>query len=233
MHQTSSNSRRGALLERGALALLLIVVVLSIEVARRAVSAALTQAGVDEITIWSSETGDEFRDVLASAWAHLQKAHRLAPTDAWTLEQLGVAQLHSLRVSENPADALTDARGALADFRLALEARPTSPYLWSNLALAKLYLGEEDPEMFNALRHAAELGPWEPEILQNVAYVGLAVWSALDAQQRSVVMDALKRSARLNGTDAQSLLQQYDRPDLACLIAGLPGNDAIPCKRPQ
>src|SRR5665647_58262 len=89
-----------------------------------------------------------------------------------------------MRASTNPREALALARDGRVRFLQALRLRPTSPFLWANLALTKLYLNEFDDEMRSALRHADELGPWEPTVQQTILFVGLAAWQDLDSGLR-------------------------------------------------
>jgi hypothetical protein len=149
---------------------------------------------------------------------------RYVPGNPWALEGVGALDLARMRVSTVPAEALAYAKDAKARFREALQHRPTSPFLWANLALAKLYLDETDAEFFTAIRHADELGPWEPRSQQVVLFVSLAAWNKLDAGQRRAATLAVERSGVHNALKMFDIVKSYGRFDLVC---GLRGYDAI------
>ena len=107
-----------------------------------------------------------------------------ASSNPLALEGAGAVALAKMRASKMPREALAATRDASARFRQALRQRPTSPFLWANLALTKLYLDEIDGELLTALRNANELGPWEPTVQQTLLFVGLAVWQDLDPGPR-------------------------------------------------
>jgi hypothetical protein len=109
-------------------------------------------------------------------------------------------------------------RDARTRFRQALHQRPTSPFLWSNLALAKLYLDEVDAEFFAALRHADALGPWEPVVQQVTVFAGLAVWQKLDTGMQQALVLALERGALRNAERMVQIVKSYRRFDLICGI---------------
>jgi hypothetical protein len=107
-------------------------------------------------------------------------------------------------------------REARTRFRQALFQRPTSPFLWANLALAKLYLDEIDAEFFAALRHADALGPWEPIVQQMTVFAGLAAWQQLDPGLRQVLVRTLERGALRNAEKLAQIVRSYRRFDLIC-----------------
>ena len=96
--------------------------------------------------------------------------------------------------------------------------RPTSPFLWANLALTKLYLNEIDGELFAALRHADELGPWEPSSQQTILFVGLAVWQDLGPELQQQLLRTIQRGATHNPERFFEIVKSYRRFDLVCAI---------------
>lgn len=138
------------------------------------------------------------------------------PGNPWALEELGGLDLRRMRLSRKPGDALAFARAARLRFREGLRQRPTSPFLWANLALAKLYLDELDAEFLAALTHADELGPWEPASQQVVLVAGLAAWDKLDAAQRRLVVGVVERGAVRNSVKMFEILRNFGRFDLVC-----------------
>ena len=141
-----------------------------------------------------------------------------ASDNPWALEGAGAMDLARMRASRIPREALAATRDANMRFRQALRQRPTSPYLWANLALTKLYLNEIDGELFAALRHADELGPWEQTVQQTTLFVGLAVWQDLDPGLRQALMRTLQRGASRNPRKMFEIVKSYTRFDLVCAI---------------
>jgi len=136
----------------------------------------------------------------------------------WALEGMGTLNLASMRISRTPRQALDVTRTARLRFRQALQQRPTSPFLWANLALSKLYLDEPDEELLTALRYADALGPWEPSVQQTVLFVGLATWQSLDAELRAALVRSLERGALRNRQKMFEIAKSYRRFDLVCAI---------------
>lgn len=147
-----------------------------------------------------------------------------APENPWASEGLGALDLARVRLSKAPAEALAFSKDAHARFREGLRQRPTSPFLWANLALSKVYLDEMDDEFLVALRHADELGPWEPGTQQIVLFAGLAAWDKLDAWQRRALSRVVERGGRRNAPKMFEIVKSYRRFDLVC---GLNGYDAV------
>lgn len=141
-----------------------------------------------------------------------------APDNPWALEGLGALDLASMRASGIPREALAAARDAHTHFRRALLRRPTSPFLWANLALTKLYLDEIDSELLAALRHADELGPWEPGVQATILFVGLAAWQDLDPGLRQALVRTVERGASRNARKMFEIAKSYGRFDLVCAM---------------
>jgi hypothetical protein len=137
----------------------------------------------------------------------------------WALEGLGALDLARMRTSRIPREALASTRDARERFRQALRQRPTSPFLWANLALTKLYLDEIDAELLTALRQADALGPWEPGVQQTLLFVGLATWQELDPGLRTIIARTLERGALRNRQKMFEIVKSYRRFDLVCAIA--------------
>jgi hypothetical protein len=136
----------------------------------------------------------------------------------WALEGLGALDLARMRTSKIPREALDATRSAHARFRQALLLRPTSPFLWANLALSKLYLDEIDDALRTALKQADALGPWEPGVQQTILFVGLAAWPDLDPETRTILERTLARGALRNRQKLLEIAKSYRRFDLVCAI---------------
>jgi hypothetical protein len=154
-----------------------------------------------------------------------------APNNPWALEGFGTQDLARMRQSRRPREALFLAKDARARFREALVQRPTSPFLWSNLALAKLYLDEIDDEFFQALLNADALGPWEPATQQVVLFAGLGAWQRLDARLREVLAGVVERGGARNGQKMFEIVKSYRRFDLVCHLTSYHAVAGVDCPK--
>ena len=152
------------------------------------------------------------------AMTYLTDSLRYSPRNPWTLEEMGALQLRRTRGPTDSRLPMVAVRSANVNFHMALRERPTSPVAWANLALTKLYLGEQDDELFAALRHADELGPWEFEIQQLVLFVSLAAWDKLGTDQRAATVRTLERAAQRDAEKTVKLVGSFKRLDLLCDI---------------
>ena len=158
--------------------------------------------------------GDEWKREMQ----YLTESLRYSPDNAWALEAMGAFQLRRRHAATDPARAAEAVRSANAHFHLALMERPTSPFVWANLALSELYLHDLDEDLFTALRHADALGPWEPEVQYLVSFVGLAAWDRLGPAQRAATVRTMERAARRNAPQVTEMLKSFNRLDLLCDI---------------
>ncbi|MDA0225754.1 MAG: hypothetical protein O2975_06525 [Proteobacteria bacterium] len=179
--------------------------------------AQLAHAHLEPWTVTKLQLEGRARD---AAEFHAQKSLHYAAGNPEALGQMGTLGLAKMRESRVPAQALAAAQAARRDYRRALERRPTSPFLWANLALAKLYLDEIDDEMADALRRANLLGPWEPAVQQATVFVGLAAWHKLDADVHDVLAGAIERAGHRNAAAMYGTVNSYGRLDLLCGIEG-------------
>jgi len=220
-------SKRGAY----AGALILLLSLLAFKAGEEGLSNFYAQSAQLEIARWS-EPGQRIKgDDGARVMRYLNDSLDYSPNNPWALEVLGALQLREMRAATNPQLAVAAARGANADFRLALRQRPTSPFSWANFALSKLYLGEQDDELIRALGRAEELGPWEPEVQQAVIFVGLAVWNRLNPAQRAAVVGAMERGARRDPGKIAEIAKTFDRIDLFCAIKNTTSQGRGDCNR--
>jgi cytochrome c-type biogenesis protein CcmH/NrfG len=112
-------------------------------------------------------------------------------------------------------------REALESFRASAKARPGSPHAWADIARLKLRLGELDGELDNAIKNAARLGPWEPDVQLAIAAVAIEADRRLTPDARraalAVMSNALKRQERA----VVELAFRRGRLDLLCSIPGI------------
>ncbi len=200
------------------MALFIVLALTAAQSARLGAAALFVQFAQDEVELWTSMARTPGRAEIRGAARYFSDSLEYAADNPWALEGLGAMDLARLRVSRNPREALAVTQGARAQFRQALRQRPTSPFLWANLALANLYLDEIDAELLTALRYAIELGPWEPTVQETTLFVGLAVWQELDPGLRQALELTIKRGATRNPHKIFKIVKSYTRFELICAI---------------
>jgi len=200
------------------MALFIALAFVAVQCARLGVAGFLVQSAQDEIGAWTPASPKPSMAQIRRATMNYTNSLGYIQDNPWALEGLGAMDLARMRVSAIPREALAVTRSARERFRQALLQRPTSPFLWANLALAKLYLDEIDDELLTALRQADELGPWEPTVQQTVLFVGLAAWQDLDADLRQNVARTIERGATRNTRQMFDIVNSYTRFDLICAI---------------
>ena len=107
---------------------------------------------------------------------------------------------------------------ALAQSRLGLMVRPSSPWLWNEVALMKAKLGEFDEMMQASLRRASELGPMQPRVQTQIAETGLSTWSKLNQETRVSVLETIARAMPGNGRYVLKIAEKHNQLPLLCEI---------------
>jgi hypothetical protein len=199
-------------------ALFILLALTAVQCARLGAAGLLVQLAQDEVDQWTSASRKPAMTEIRRAAKYFSDSRDYVPDNPWAIEGLGALDLAKMRASRIPREALAYARDARARARQALLLRPTSPFLWANLALTKLYLDEIDGELLSALRHADELGPWEPTVQQTVLFVGLAAWQDLDPGMQQTLVRAIERGASRNAGKMFEIVKSYARFDLVCAI---------------
>ena len=217
--ETDFHWRPVAFWGRAAVAgLFLVLAITAVQCARLGAAGYFVQSAQRKVDQWASRSRNPGRFEIRDAAGRFSSALRYAPANPWALEGLGALELARMRVSANPREALAVTRTARVRIRQALQERPTSPFLWANLALTKLYLDEIDDELFTALRHADELGPWEPTVQETVLFVGLAVWRDLVPDLRQKLKGTIERGSVRNAGKMLDIVKSYARLELVCAI---------------
>ena len=212
-HLSGSVQRRD---RTGALVLVIVLAAAGVESARLGAAHVFADSGsLDVERLISAPRLPAIQD-LSRAAGYFADSLRYAPGNPRALEGLGATDFVKMRAAATPQQAVAAMRDAQMHFRQALQQRPTSPFLWANLALAKLNLDEIDAELFAALRYANELGPWEPAVQQTALFVALAAWHGLDAGLRQAVATMIKRGALRNAQAMFEIVQSFGRYDLVC-----------------
>jgi hypothetical protein len=199
----------------GLIAALVVLAVIAAQSARLGASGLLAGFADAEVDQWKSAIQSISPEKANRARAQLAASLRVAGDNPWALERFGLLQLAAVSTYRNPQQALAATRDARERFRAALRQRPASPYLWADLALAKLYLDERDEELFAAMRHADVLGAREPAVQETLLFVGLALWEDLDAGlqegRRASIRRAAPRPEKMLG-----IAKRFGRLDLVC-----------------
>jgi hypothetical protein len=161
----------------------------------------------------------------AAQWqlAHerLREAREFDPGPPNYLED--IARLHELRglpLKAGDRRAQDDLREALALQREAARRRPGQPYTWANIALLKARLAEPDGEFENALRNAALLGPWEPEVQLKLASTGFLHWDDLAPETRTALRANAARALRWQDAKLFEIARLTGRLDVICVTPG-------------
>lgn len=203
----------------------------AVQCVRLGMAGLLVQTAQAETDRWTSASRAPNMAEISRAAKYFTESLEYIPGNPWALEGAGALNLARMRASRIPREAHAAARDARARIRQALVQRPTSPFLWANLALTKLYLDEIDGELRTALRHADELGPWEPSVQQTTLFVGLAVWRDLDPSLQQALARTVERGASRNARKMFEIVKSYARFDLVCAIEKYQPIAAADCRK--
>jgi hypothetical protein len=174
------------------------------------------------LTAWQAVRGAPTAEEWTFAYERLRAARELDPGQPAYLED--TARLHELRAlgfAAGDARAAGDLRAALGYQRRILRQRPGSAYAWSNIALLKARLPEADHEFESALRNAAQLGPWEPEVQLALAEAGFRHWAALAPGTRAALAANALRALRRQDAKLFEIARRHGRLDALCAIRGI------------
>lgn len=211
--------------------LFILLALAAAQCARLGAAGFYVQLAQGEIDQWTSPARKPGKAELRGAANYFLDSLGYASTNPWSLEGLASLDLARMRGSKVPLEALAVTRGARVRLRQALLQRPTSPFLWANLALTKLYLEEVDDELLTALRHADELGPWEPAVQQAFLFVGLAVWPDLDSGLRQALTRTVERGGQRDAGKMLEIVKSYGRFDLVCAMGQYRAAGAPECAK--
>ena len=171
---------------------------------------------------WESKRRQPSVEEWTLARSRLREARVLEPGQPGYLEDIG--RLYELRARPLKAsDALAQGylRQALDYQTQAVRLRPGSPYTWSNIALLKARLPEPDQEFESAMRNAALLGPWEPEVQIALADAGFRHWDVLAPQTRVALRANAVRALRRQDAKLFELARRSGRLDVLCALRGV------------
>ena len=152
----------------------------------------------------------------------LRAARELDPGQPNYLEDLArLYENRALPLKAGDPLAQRDLRQALEYQREAIQRRPGSPYTWANIALLKAPLPELDGEFERALRNAARLGPWEPQVQIALAEAGFRHWDALAPETRAALRANTARALRWQDAKLFDLARRTGHLDVLCAIPGV------------
>jgi hypothetical protein len=122
-----------------------------------------------------------------------------------------------------PGDRLAKeyARQGLVYHREAARLRPSASQSWANIALLKARLPEPDAEFEAALRNAALLGPWEPDVQIAIAEAGFLHWASLAPPTRDAVRDTAARALSAQDESLFALARRIGRLGVLCAVPGV------------
>jgi hypothetical protein len=139
----------------------------------------------------------------------LLRAERRSPRDPSVHELLGV--IHARRAGRTEFVDM-----AVERFARAIELRPTSPYTWANMAVARYQLGKTEAPFEAILVRSALLGPSEPEVQRAVADLGLAMWDEVTPATRALVERHIAAGMRRNPLEMLQISYRRGRLEAAC-----------------
>ena len=177
--------------------------------ARSGIAGAIAFDSAREIAAWDTARPPASSQVVAWVEADLERAARLAPSDA------NVAELQG-RVDLVRTDRPDFADRALAHFERAVMLRPSSPYTWASMAITRYREGDSGPAFEAALRRAIELGPAEAEVQATVVDLGLATWEGLAQTTRQAVEQAATSAMKRDPREVLQVAQRRGRLGVVC-----------------
>ncbi len=154
---------------------------------------------------------------LAEARERLLDARKLDPGNPIIPEYLGQISFYRGALSFSDAQLQQEYfMDALENYEAAIMLRPNSGYLWASLMLTRQALlapslrvsefpkrtalagDREISGVADAMRHAAQLAPWEPGIIEQIIWVGTRHYAELSEQDR-VIVDSASAKAKILG----------------------------------
>ena len=115
--------------------LVVLFALLSWKAGKEALSDAYLRSAVREAARPAANGAPSPKEKWLQARQSLDYSLRYAPRNPATLEQAGLHDLRGMRIHPDARPYTAYARGAYADFRMALAQRPASAQSWANLAL--------------------------------------------------------------------------------------------------
>jgi tetratricopeptide (TPR) repeat protein len=186
---------------------------------REGLAAIFAKQARHELDIGLKNQSTLSMESLDEADSHLSTALSIDQNNPFFLEDRGrLLDTRAMLVKWLPPEQRKQAwESSRKSFRKALVVRPISPYTWANLALINSRLGEWNEETQLALRQAAILGPWEPEVQAIIADVGWAGWDKWPAELKPILEDNIVRGSIRQRETMLRLISGHQRKNNICM----------------
>jgi hypothetical protein len=176
---------------------------------------ALSRSVSSEVSTWATSPTSPRPDTVSSLIADLSAVASRAPDQPYVEELAGI-----LAARRRDPDEMARAKSL---FSKAAQGRPVSPYTWANIAHVDYELGQTGEEFEASLRHASELGPWEPAVQVTVVNYGLAVREEVSPSTRQAIDRMVASAMRRNPLETLQIAERRGRLDIACRELVNPG----------
>ena len=168
-----------------------------------------------KIERWYNDSASPEFQEWSAVLESIALAHQWDPRNPDFAEDLGRVYSWGTASKHNPG-TIAFQQQALAYFRLVTRQTPTSPYAWSKVGLAKLRVGQIDSELFHAMKMAAMLGPWEPQVQAELVDVGLGTWTVLPDEIRNLVRETIERGMKYQASRMLRIAQRHGQVRVLC-----------------
>lgn len=186
--------------------------------------------------IWTLEKWKlEMVKLDADDWKVLQRdislALKLDPTNPELQQWMGVTiEGPYLSYLSDSVEGDIERQKAAVHFREAIRLQPTWPHAWNDLSRVKFRLSEIDQEYYEAVHKAAEMGPWEPVIQDNIISMGVVSWEQLPEAEKPVFLQVMSNSLQHgNRTHAMKMFDFLYKTDHIPDIAPINPHAVIRC----
>ena len=145
---------------------------------------------------WRDGTGPVYSPPLwQQTHDELQAALRVTPGNAQLLDDLGFLNAARAMGAGTPAVGTANYdlqqklfADAVGNYRAATVLRPTFPYTWAYLALAKQLKGETDSELWSSFDKTLRYGRNEAGVQPAIARVAFAHWAGLSLERKTEII---------------------------------------------
>lgn len=192
-----------------AVPVILGLVLLSVLVASRGMADWQVQSVRGDVRAWAGTGKAPSARAWEAAREALERAAVLAPASPSVHELLGTLHMTEPALAQSP-------QAAMRYLARAVEMRPSAPYPWGNLLLARYRSGITQAPFEQMLAETWRLGPAEPGVQVVVADLGLARWDDFGAEGRSATGAAIAAGMRRNPAEMLRISQNRGRLSPAC-----------------
>lgn len=164
---------------------------------------------------------DSKRALLQRGFGHIASARSLGGGHADAYDRQGQFlywQAMNLADDWEARNRLLDE--AAEQYRQALKVRPTWPYFWANLVVAKAERGIFDGEFRKAVRRTVETGPWEPRVQLQLARVDFLEQQRLDRRSREYIDQVIRNALKTQPLKVYRLAADLQQLPRICAMAG-------------